>query len=133
MAPWAKAYTVDMKDIYTQLTLDKIENQPTGPEGKRLEDYKRLFEGNKEEKLNQTQKEPPKKVIMKGDPGMGKTTVAKKMSWDWVMGLFKVFTLVFFVSLKQVRPGDAIENIIIQQTPALEGLGIKSKQLEKHS
>ena len=27
MAPWAKAYTVDMKDMYTDLTLEKIENQ----------------------------------------------------------------------------------------------------------
>ena len=34
MAPWAKAYTVDVKDVYTDLTLEKIENQPTGPEGK---------------------------------------------------------------------------------------------------
>ena len=59
---------------------------------------------------------------------MGKTLVGKKISWDWAMGLFKMFTLVFFVSLKLVRPGDAIENIIIQQTPVLEGLKIKSKQ-----
>ena len=44
MAPWAKAYTVDIKDTYTELSLEKIENQPTGPEGKRLGDYKELFE-----------------------------------------------------------------------------------------
>ena len=43
MAPWAKAYTVDIKDIYTELSLEKIENQPTGPEGQRIEDYKELF------------------------------------------------------------------------------------------
>ena len=43
MGPWAKAYTVDIKDIYTELSLEKIENQPTGPEGKRIEDYKELF------------------------------------------------------------------------------------------
>ena len=44
MAPLAKAYTVDIKDTYTELSLEKIENQPTGPEGKRLGDYKELFE-----------------------------------------------------------------------------------------
>ena len=119
MAPWAKAYTVDMKDIYTDLSLEKIENEPTGPEGKRIEDYKEFFEGESE----------TKKVLMKGDPGMGKTTVSKKISWDWAVGLFKMFTLVFFVSLKLVKPGDVIENIIIQQTPALESLSIRQKQL----
>ena len=68
---------------------------------------------------------------MKGDPGSGKSTVSKKMSWDWAMGLFKMFTLVLFESLKLVRPSNAIENIIIQQTPALEGLEITSKQQKR--
>ena len=27
MAPWAKAYTVDMKDMYTDLTLEKNKKQ----------------------------------------------------------------------------------------------------------
>ena len=124
MAPWAKAYTVDMTDINTDLTLEKIENEPTGPEGKRIENYKELFE-NKTGEESET-----KKVLMKGDPGIGKTTVSKKISWDWAVGLFRVFTLVFFVSLKLVKPGDAIENIIIQQTPALESLSIRQKQLK---
>ena len=61
---------------------------------------------------------------------MGKTTVSKKISYDWAVGLFKIFTLVFFVSLELVKPGDTIENIIIQQTPALESLSIRQKQLK---
>ena len=39
--------------------------------------------------------------------------------------------LFFFVSLKLVRPGDAIESVIIQQTPVLEGLGVKQDQIRK--
>ena len=35
------------------------------------------------------------------------------------------------MSLKLVRPGDTIENIIIQQTPPLEGLNVKNEQLKK--
>ena len=49
------------------------------------------------------------------------------------MGLFKMFTLVLFVSLKLVRPSNAIENIIIQQTPALEGLRHNIKTTQKDS
>ena len=129
MAPWAKAYTVPMQDIYTELTLEKIENQPTGPEGERLGNYKELFQDKTEQSALETKKKPPKKVLMKGDPGSGKTTVSKKISWDWAMGLFKVLNLVLYVSLKMVKPGDSIENIIIQQNPALEGLGIKQRTL----
>ena len=130
MAPWAKAYTVDMKDIYTELTLDKIENQPTGPEGKTIEDYKELFEDKKKELGEQSKKKPPKKVLLKADPGMGKTTFGKHLAYDWAKGIFKVFTIVFFVSLKLVKPDDTIENIIIQQTPALEGLNVKQQKIK---
>ena len=39
-------------------------------------------------------------------------------------------SIVFFVFLKLVRPGDAIENIIIDQNPSLEGLCISRQKLE---
>ena len=71
MAPWAKAYTVDIEKIYTELSLEKIENQPTGPEGKTIDDYKELF---REEKGNGSVKEKKKskkskKILMKGGRG----------------------------------------------------------------
>ena len=34
MVPWLKGYTVQMEDLYTELTVGKIENKPTGPESK---------------------------------------------------------------------------------------------------
>ena len=70
-----------------------------------------------------------KKILFKGEPGMGKTTVGKKIGWDWEMGIFKTFQIVFFVFLKFVRPGYSIENTIIQQTPVLKGLGITQEKL----
>ena len=70
-----------------------------------------------------------KKVLFKGEPGMGKTTVGKKIGWDWALGILKTFEIVFFVFLKLVRPEDSIENVIIQQTPILKGLGITKRKL----
>ena len=52
---------------------------------------------------------------MKGDPGMGKTTLGKKMGY--MIGLRGVFESVFnrflcsFVFLKFVKPGESIENV----------------------
>ena len=43
---------------------------------------------------------------------------------------FKVVSVVFFVFLKLVRPGDAIENVIIEQSPMLEGRCVTQEQLE---
>ena len=75
MAPWAKAYTVDIKDIYTELSLEKTENQPTGPEGKRIEDYKELSaecgnESQEQESRSTPQPmkpRPSKKILAKGE------------------------------------------------------------------
>ena len=201
MAPWAKAYTVDMKDMYTELTLDKIENKPSGPSHSKISNYKDLFRENQDcgkrqddrgrkkskipiikkenhktpikekfvdyrmrvkqskipipsktvkkatrqasvgtksdsamgEKVKTEVKEKHKgdRVLLKAEQGFGKTTLSRKITWDWAMSIFTTFSIVFFVSLKLVRPGDVIENIIIQQTPPLEGMNVTPNQLKK--
>ena len=60
---------------------------------------------------------------------MGKTTWGKKIGWDWAAGIFKTYLVVFFVFLKLVRPGMPIENVIINQTPKLEGMNMKPEKL----
>ena len=70
-----------------------------------------------------------KKILFKGDPGMGKTTLVKKITWDWAKKGLRVFIFIFFVFLKIVNPGDSIENVIIKQNPVLEGLNITPEKL----
>ena len=60
---------------------------------------------------------------------MGKTTLLKKITWDWSNKIFKAFAIVFFVFLKLINPGDRIENVIIEQNPYLEGLSITPEKL----
>ena len=62
---------------------------------------------------------------------MGKTTLSRKIAWGWAMGIFNDFTIVLLVSLKLVRPGQAIENAIIAQTPPLRAIGITPKTLKR--
>ena len=167
MAPWAKAYTVDIKDMYSELTLEKIENKPSGPSHSKINDYRDLFtqnqdlesvkssKGNKLSKIpipSKTDKKGSEKVytgaksatnkkikteikekhegdrvLLKGEPGFGKTTLSRKITRDWAMRLFTKFTVVFLLCLKLVRPSDAIENIIIKQTPPPRGNECNSK------
>ena len=51
--------------------------------------------------------------------------------WDWAVGFFKTFVIVFLVYLKFVRPGDSIENVITEQTPVLQELNVTEKRVKQ--
>ena len=55
----------------------------------------------------------------------------KKMGWDWAIGMFKKFSIVFFVFLKLVRPQETIENIIIHQHPILKATSVKPSRVKQ--
>ena len=139
-APWIKDYVVDMEELYTELTLEKINNRLYGETRIKLENYKDIFAELKPgsqagafEYLDIRYYHPdfrPKiKILIKGDPGIGKTSLVKKIAWDWAKGHFVKVSIVFFVFLKLVKPGDFIENAIIKQTPVLEGIKITRSKL----
>ena len=121
--PWFEGYLINMDELYTELTLEKVEMKLSGEERRRLGGYKEMFDCNNSKHKN-------RKVLMKADPGMGKTTLGRKMSWDWAKGTFTKFSIIFFVALKLVKPDDLIENIMIQQSPELEGLGVSQQKLK---
>ena len=121
--PWFEGYLINMDELYTELTLEKVEMKLSGEKRRRLGGYEEMFHCNQSNAKN-------RKVLMKSDPGMGKTTLGKKVTWDWATGEFKDFSMIFFLSLKLVEPGDLIENIIIQQNPELEALGVSQQKLK---
>ena len=131
LAPWTEGYAVGIGDMYSDLTLQRVENKLSGPQLVKLENYSESFV-DKERTDQQKQKRPQKgkKILAKGEPGMGKSTLGKKISYDWAKGIFTAFSIVFFLSLKLVRPGHAIENIIIEQYSVMEGLTISEKKLK---
>ena len=71
-----------------------------------------------------------KKILGKGIPGIGKTTLLKKIGWDWAKGIFTKVELLFVVLLKLVKPEEAIEDAILAQMPQLEGMGITPKRVK---
>ena len=205
VAPWIRDYVVDMDDLYTELTLEKLKNKPTGREAKTVKDYKELFDdityklpnemfselidvlknisryrvlkaksdpsasmfhdyslrklkqlhfqavpltessdgedkpfhdflncfkSNAEVYFKDTCKILTQKILIRGDPGMGKTTLCKKIAWDWAKKLFTTFYIVLIVFLKFIKPGDVIENVILQQNPFMKGLNVTEKRLK---
>ena len=145
VAPWIKDYVVDMDDLYTELALENIKNKPTGLKTRLLHDYTEMFEddGDFQEsdcKLGRLKFQEKSqfsvgidmdvaKILIKGDPGIGKTTLLKKITWDWATGTFTQFIIVLVVFLKLVKPGESIENVIISQRPELEGMNVTQHKL----
>ena len=72
----------------------------------------------------------PSKILLKADTGNGKTTFSNKVFLDWARGFLAVFSIVFFVSMKLVNPGDVVENVIISQSPTLRRLKISKPKLQ---
>ena len=170
VAPWIRDYVVDMEELYSELTLEKIKNKPYGPVGRILDHYREMFGNIKDsgdhkkqqknsptgwfwlfvhavfsllcrrlpfifrkntEKVKVKRKvEPGNRILIKGDPGMGNPTLGKKLAWDWATGQFTGFSLVLFAVLELVRPWDQIEDAIIAQIYALQGLNITVKSLD---
>ena len=158
-APWIKDFVLDMDELYTELTLKTSKNTLQGESGQILSSYKSIFVKSEpwnvsvrrskgtNQSPNYFRKICPclpydqtvigtvqknsrgQKILFKGEPGMGKTTITKKIGWDWAQGNFETFQIVFFIILKLVQPADSIESIIIQQTPALEGMGVTEERL----
>ena len=144
-APWVPGdYTVNMDELYTELTVQQIDNKPHGPVYVKLKHYSHLFEEkatDTQQPLQNTeqsselikpktrQKRKGRKILGKADPGMGKSTFCKKVAYDWAKGIFTAVSVVFFISMKLIQPGQTIENIIIAQTPPIEGLKFGEKKL----
>ena len=109
---------MDFEDVYMNLGITKEEKTMMGEDKESLSDYKELFAENPESSAagrKRRRKKLRKKILIKGDPGIGKSTLAAKMAYDWAVSTWKMFSLVFFISMRVVNPGDPIGNIIIDE------------------
>ena len=178
VAPWSTSSHFKMDDLYTDLTLEKLDWQPHGlVKAKEFSDYKDLFpvtplssmqieepipeeqymnddchvlcfgckkrckcclrsrdQNNNSPTANASsriRKPKGKKVLIQGKPGMGKTTIAKKIAFDWAKGEFTRFVIIFLVILKLAEPGDSTEAIITNQLPELTGLDSRGHSLKQ--
>ena len=74
-------------------------------------------EATNQKKATNIQNQSTTKVLARGAPGMGKTTLAKKVVWDWGKNDFNKYTCVFLVHLNEIlNPTDkyAVEKAILK-------------------
>ena len=112
---WCKKSVVDIHQIYTRLSWVKEEQTPSGTTQSELKHYSDLFTTNKNGAI-------PKRILVQGQTGIGKSTFVKKLLVDWVevnkktgdekAAVLKNFELVVAVNLKEVSKRQSLKDVI---------------------
>ncbi len=114
MTPWKEAHKVRMEDLYTRLRIEKHSILPSKTQKDELIDYHELFQNLPTNK----------RILIKGNPGIGKTTFSRKIVYDWAHDKWndtelESILLMFLVTLKYIGPDQSIGEMIKQQHKCL--------------
>ena len=116
---WSTLDPVDIQEIYTRLSWVKQEQNAAGSSQTELNHYCDLFTANKGHGTF------PKRILVQGQTGIGKTTFVKKLALDWAeLNLedetaddkedvaLKKFELLVAVNLKEVSKHQSLKDVI---------------------
>ncbi|CAH3187249.1 unnamed protein product [Porites lobata] len=99
IVPWDQSSAVHIDKVYTQLSWLMDLKDPSGVTQKELEHYTNIFDGGRLHHL-------PKRILVHGRPGIGKTVFTQKATFDWSQQRFEGklgrFDLVLLVKLRDV-------------------------------
>ena len=96
--PWKRKSAVHINEIYTKLTWQRDDAKPSGVEQEELKDYTDMFKSCEHYS-------EPNRILVCGPPGIGKTTFAKRVVFDWShqgTEILKKFHLVLLIRLRDV-------------------------------
>ena len=96
--PWDQNSSIHIDEIYTKLSWVRDDRKPSGVTQEGLEDYTDIFKGD-EHYPN------PKRLLVYGRPGIGKSTFSQKTAFEWANQRKEIlmrFDLVLLIKLRDV-------------------------------
>ena len=100
--PWCEDFQFQLSDIYTRLRMVSREKKARATGEQRVVETTEIF--NPHEECKQ-----PRKVLIEGNPGMGKTTYCNKVAYDWAINIkseedcFPEFEMVLLLKCRDVE------------------------------
>ncbi|XP_068685253.1 NLR family CARD domain-containing protein 4-like isoform X2 [Montipora foliosa] len=113
---WSRSSLVDIDQVFTRLCVTQMETTSAGSKQSEVAHYSDLFtpigNGNN-----------PKRILVQGETGIGKSTFAKRLAIDWARlgntqtedkqaAVLRRFKLVVFVDLKEVSKCKSLKDVI---------------------
>ena len=96
--PWIPTSAIHIDEIYTQLSWVRDDRKPSGVTQEELKDYADIFKGDKHHPN-------PRRLLVYGRPGVGKSTFCQKTAFDWAKqrkGVLMKFDVVLLIKLRDV-------------------------------
>ncbi|CAH3184110.1 unnamed protein product [Porites evermanni] len=107
--PWDQNSAVDIDEIYTDLSWVKDHRTPRGVIREKLDHYTKIF-------ADREPRRAPKRILVYGQPGIGKTVFTKKATFDWSQQRYSKtlgeFDLVLLVRLRDVSNLQDVPSIL---------------------
>ena len=100
--PWCDNFQFQLSDIYTRLRMVSREKKARATAEQRVVETTEIFNPHEE-------CEQPRKVLIEGNPGMGKTTYCNKVAYDWAINIksegdcFPGFEMVLLLKCRDVE------------------------------